>query len=454
MAGVEFASLPGVLDVTFGDIRRASVNLPSELFDEITGLGDLPPPVTEADCERRSHHRFAIGSRATICGLRRGVEGPSSIVLMRDVSVAGVGFLHNERMREGDAFVIRFAGKNGRQVGIRCFVNRCEAGGTGGMQFVIGATFQVLLEVKEPGPEEVADAAPARRLIAREPARGDTANYANKVMGMNEVAGKKLVETAALAGAGVEDPDLATGKANAEALSQVDEPKGSTAAVAEETGTAEVIEGLTGADAVEDEAQCGGPTREALAAKTAAQTGAPPVAVEPVAEVLAEKHKVTIAERLARSAPVAPVASAPAVQTVRVGNQEVLARVREHMLSHGTTVRSLAQQLEEVKHQLSAQKVMMAELAQQRDESQAAAAAARKQLAEVEGTYAKRVEHLEKELAGLNEMVVVLGAKSEADDKAVAELAALVEAVSGTALDASQINEHLPMPVRAAPTRS
>jgi len=440
------------------------VNLPSELFDEITGLGDLPPPVTEADCERRSHHRFAIGSRATICGLRRGVEGPPSIVLMRDVSVAGVGFLHNERMREGDAFVIRFAGKNGRRVGIRCFVNRCEAGGTGGMQFVIGATFQVLLEVKEPGPEEVANAAPARRLIARETAREDTANYANKVMGMNGVAGKKMVETAALASPGAPDPDLATAKANAKPLSSADETEGPTA-VAEKTGTAGAIEGLTEADAVEDGAQGGGSDSKAvagevLAEKAAAEAAvavrAEPAAAEEIAEVQEEKHKVTIAERLARSAPTAPAApaepaapAAPAAQIIRGGNQKVLARVREQMLSHGNTVRSLAQQLEEAKRQLSAQKVMTGESAQQRDELQAAAAAARKELAEAKQSYAKKIEQLEKEMLALNEMVGLLRAKSEADDKAVAELAALVDAVSGTALEGSQSGEHVSVPMGA-----
>jgi hypothetical protein len=329
------------------------------------------------------------------------------------------------------------------------------------MQFVIGATFQVLLEVKEPGPEEVANAAPARRLIARETAREDTANYANKVMGMNGVSGKKMEETAALASPGAPDPDLATAKAKAKPLSSADETEGPTA-VAEKTGTAGAIEGLTEADAVEDGAQGGGSDAEAvagevLAEKAAAEAAvavrAEPAAAEEIAEVQEEKHKVTIAERLARSAPAAPAApaepAAPAAQIIRGGNQKVLARVREQMLSHGNTVRSLAQQLEEAKRQLSAQKVMTGESAQQRDELQAAAAAARKELAEAKQSYAKKIEQLEKEMLALNEMVGLLRAKSEADDKAVAELAALVDAVSGTALEGSQSGEHVSVPMGA-----
>jgi DNA-binding protein H-NS len=119
------------------------------------------------------------------------------------------------------------------------------------------------------------------------------------------------------------------------------------------------------------------------------------------------------------------------------------------MLSHGNTVRSLAQQLEEAKRQLSAQKVMTGESAQQRDELQAAAAAARKELAEAKQSYAKKIEQLEKEMLALNEMVGLLRAKSEADDKAVAELAALVDAVSGTALEGSQSGEHVSVPMGA-----
>jgi regulator of replication initiation timing len=419
------------------------VNLPAALFDEITGLGDLPTPVTDTDFERRSHHRFAIGSRATICTLRKGVEGSSSIVLMRDISLAGVGFLHNEMMRAGDTFIIRFAGKSGAHVRIRCVVNRCEPGGTGGMQFVIGATFEVLLEIKDaepkknddkkgvkiPRPQESASESQSERpLIARPAPSADTANYASNVMGVTLGAAKKIQETAA-------------------------------SAQASTTTAAAAIEQLTEADSIEHELHDGGANPDTVGRQSAA---AGPAAADAAAAVQEENHKVTIAERLARSAPAEPsaigvtaqsaVSAAPSPQAgdaemltkptvaemidpddaiLPAKNQEILARVRNHLLSHGKTVHTQTQQLEEVYRQLNAQKATSAELVQERDALQAAVAAAQKRLAEAEQSHTKKLEQLEKELAALNQTIGLMQAKSEADDKAVAELALLMEALTG-----------------------
>jgi hypothetical protein len=352
------------------------------------------------------------------------------------------------------------------------------------MQFVIGATFEAVLEVKDAEPEEIANVAPAvRKLTLREAAREDRADYANKVMGVSADAGNKMPEAAALAGDGTKEDgakEPEVGKAaNADGLSRVDEPEEPTA-VAGQTMTAQtpganqelteadvvgadvvvadvVVAGAQGSDpapeviAAEAEPDSARATTEVVAEPAVVEAKAkvvtePAVVKEADTEVRPEKHAVTIAERLARSAPQTP--------SVRGGNQQILARVREQMLSHGNLVRNLAQQLEEVKRQLCAQKLMTAELTQQRDELKATADAAKKQLAEVKGGYSKKAEQLEKELAALNEMGQLLRAKSEADDKAVAELAALLETASGTAGDASQINEHLAMPVPGASSHS
>ncbi len=115
------------------------------VYEEITGSSELPPPVDEADFERRSHRRMPFGFRATILPTRKGVEGPASVVMVRDISVGGVSILHEEALKQGTQFAIEFKGTDDRPVRIQCTAVRCEQGGTGGTQYVIGATFDELL---------------------------------------------------------------------------------------------------------------------------------------------------------------------------------------------------------------------------------------------------------------------------------------------------------------------
>jgi hypothetical protein len=121
------------------------VELPLAVYEEITGSSELPPPVDEADFERRSHRRMPFGFRATILPTRKGVEGPASVVMVRDISVAGVSILHEEALKQGTLFTIEFKGTDDRPVKIQCTSVRCEQGGTGGTQYVIGATFDEVL---------------------------------------------------------------------------------------------------------------------------------------------------------------------------------------------------------------------------------------------------------------------------------------------------------------------
>lgn len=121
------------------------MDLALAVYEEITGSSELPPPVDEADIERRSHRRMPFGFRATILPLRKGVEGPASVVMVRDISVGGVSILHEEALKQGTSLTIEFKGAGERPVKIQCTVARCEQGGTGGTQYVIGATFEELL---------------------------------------------------------------------------------------------------------------------------------------------------------------------------------------------------------------------------------------------------------------------------------------------------------------------
>jgi hypothetical protein len=125
------------------------VELALAVYEEITGTTPLPTVAGE-DSDRRKHRRMPFGFRATILPTRRGVEGPASVVMIRDMSLAGVSFLNEDALKNGIVFTIEFKGQRERPVKIRCTAVRCEQGGTGGTQYVIGATFDELLTKELP----------------------------------------------------------------------------------------------------------------------------------------------------------------------------------------------------------------------------------------------------------------------------------------------------------------
>jgi hypothetical protein len=125
------------------------VELALAVYEEITGTTPLPAVESE-DSDRRKHRRMPFGFRATILPTRRGVEGPASVVMVRDMSLAGVSILNEDALKNGTIFTIEFKGQRERPVKIRCTAVRCEQGGTGGTQYVIGATFDELLTKELP----------------------------------------------------------------------------------------------------------------------------------------------------------------------------------------------------------------------------------------------------------------------------------------------------------------
>jgi hypothetical protein len=125
------------------------VELSLAVYEEITGTSPLPP--VEADSsDRRKHRRMPFGFRATIQPMRKGAEGPLTVVMVRDISLAGISVLHEEALKQGSSFIIEFKGCRDLPVRIRCTAVRCEQGGTGGTQYVIGATFDELLTKEFP----------------------------------------------------------------------------------------------------------------------------------------------------------------------------------------------------------------------------------------------------------------------------------------------------------------
>jgi hypothetical protein len=161
------------------------VEIPVRIYEEITGLPELPPPVDEADYERRKHRRIPFGHKATITPERKGYDNTPAVVMLRDVSLGGVSFINDDALKVGTPVLIEFRGHQDRPVQLHCAVVRCEAGGSGGVQFVVGASFDAVLtkelpvevpsgtpKLAEPPPAEPkhADATPAMAKNAQSPA--------------------------------------------------------------------------------------------------------------------------------------------------------------------------------------------------------------------------------------------------------------------------------------------
>jgi len=121
------------------------VELTEELFKEITGVR-LDAPVYEGAPDRRKHPRVCFGSRGKIFPLMEGAGGSGCTVLVRDISRGGVGFLFGEELAVGDEFILHLTKHAGGKIAIQCIVTRCELGGTGLVQFDIGATFELVLD--------------------------------------------------------------------------------------------------------------------------------------------------------------------------------------------------------------------------------------------------------------------------------------------------------------------
>jgi len=148
------------------------VEIPVRIYEEITGLAELPPPVDEADYERRKHRRVPFGHKAIISPERKGYDNTPAVVMVRDVSLSGVSFVNDESLKVGTPVLIEFKGHQDREVKLHCAVVRCEAGGSGGSQFVVGASFDAVLTQELPLGTPSGIAKPAEP-AAQEPKHAD-----------------------------------------------------------------------------------------------------------------------------------------------------------------------------------------------------------------------------------------------------------------------------------------
>ena len=126
------------------------MQLSPEVFQQLTGepvpaagfsVGSVSTSVADAGgpggADRRQYGRVQLGRRAGV----RFAGGPWQTVVIRDISVVGVGFLSDFPLPPGRPFTLRMTAADDRAVCVECVVRRCEKGGVGGVAFFIGSTF-------------------------------------------------------------------------------------------------------------------------------------------------------------------------------------------------------------------------------------------------------------------------------------------------------------------------
>jgi hypothetical protein len=127
--------------------------LSSQLFDRIVGMSDstarqatvLPVGCRRA-ADKRQVARIAFGQRSQICLDRGKNAGVWETVMVQDISPKGIGFLCHEAVDHGNTFMLKLTDSQGETIRIRCRVQRCERGGFGNTAFLVGATFEQVIQ--------------------------------------------------------------------------------------------------------------------------------------------------------------------------------------------------------------------------------------------------------------------------------------------------------------------
>ena len=166
------------------------MELSAELFSEIAGSRAVASS-RQSTNDKRKYERVPLAARATVSTLSRGLDGMEEVVIVRDISVGGVGLLCSEAMEAGQEFVIQFSGQHGLAARILCKVARCEPGGFGGSQFIVGATFELVIHPAQPS------AGVAMPATAEENVLGSAAEASSDEKPAEEVAARGTVRTAA-----------------------------------------------------------------------------------------------------------------------------------------------------------------------------------------------------------------------------------------------------------------
>lgn len=108
------------------------------LFQHITRNAQ-PIPSTAGD-ERRGQPRVALNLRAACSGCDRSGE-PTATVIIRELSMTGVGFMATDKMKPGRPFDITLEAGDQGTVVLHGEVIHCNVGGSGGKFFNVGGVF-------------------------------------------------------------------------------------------------------------------------------------------------------------------------------------------------------------------------------------------------------------------------------------------------------------------------
>jgi hypothetical protein len=127
--------------------ERIAVQLSQKFFARITGVHLDAAGTHPASVDRRQHPRIPFDRRARIFPLMEGASETGSAILIRDISVSGIGFLHADPISVGDEFVVRLYTPDDQPIDLQCAARRCEMSGTCQSQFAVGATFELVLNM-------------------------------------------------------------------------------------------------------------------------------------------------------------------------------------------------------------------------------------------------------------------------------------------------------------------
>ena len=121
--------------------------LTADTFARVTG-GGFPLAAYDGD-DRRRQARVSFGQRGQV---RLGGERDWATVLVRDLSLDGVGLQTDAPLDAGRPLVLRLTGPGGAAAEVACVVVWCEPGGFLHAGFHVGATFVEPPPAQGPGP--------------------------------------------------------------------------------------------------------------------------------------------------------------------------------------------------------------------------------------------------------------------------------------------------------------
>ena len=131
------------------------IDLSDQFLSELIGHG-RPAKMESFPDDRRRVSRRRFGRQAVVAPASGESE---SVVVLREISASGVGFISELKMDDGQTFVIHLPTRSGTPVRVRCAVRHCQRGGSGSLHFVVGGAFTEILDGQLDGEADDVQAA-------------------------------------------------------------------------------------------------------------------------------------------------------------------------------------------------------------------------------------------------------------------------------------------------------